>query len=142
MALRENQKARLKQLAVDTSEKFSRLVQEGEEEKQEEKQARRVLPNLGTQFLTNDYESVPVAPSMINKRKPAQNFDFSEKRRGQSPEVELGAEEKKAEKRQQQSFSVDSSRGKGKLKLKLAIDTEQINELYTYGGEKGKKVRM
>jgi hypothetical protein len=28
------------------------------------------LKNLGTQFLNNDYESVPVAPSMINRRKP------------------------------------------------------------------------
>ncbi|CAD8211533.1 unnamed protein product [Paramecium octaurelia] len=91
------------------------------------------LKNLGTQFLNNDYESVPQAPSMTNRRKPPQGF-FDNNQRPPPRAQSIPAPE--TEKSNPPSFSVDQ---KGKKKFHIKIDTDAINALYNFGGEQGKK---
>lgn len=45
-------------------------LQENTKEKPKQPQEFDELKNMGIQFLNNDYESVPQAPSMTNRRKP------------------------------------------------------------------------
>ncbi|CAK67234.1 unnamed protein product (macronuclear) [Paramecium tetraurelia] len=91
------------------------------------------LKNLGTQFLNNDYESVPQAPSMTNRRKPPQGF-FDNNQRPPPNAQSIPAPE--TDKSNPPSFSVDQ---KGKKKFHIKIDTDAINSLYNFGGEQGKK---
>lgn len=69
----------------------------------------------------------PQAPSMSNRRNPSVKFTFGETK-------ESVMEEEK---------TVDPDvKPKEKKKFLLNIDTDKINELYSYGGEKGKQVVM
>lgn len=63
-------------------------------------------------------------------------FEFSEKKRGVSPNP---LADRVYEERPQQSFSVDSGKHPRKQKLGMLIDTESINDMFNFGGEKGKK---
>ena len=140
----------LRNLALDTSQKFEKLVKGAPQ-----KSIDYDLRNLGTQFLNSDYESVPQAPSMINKRKQHERggtgsfFGRQEPPQAELQEVEIHVrfnhnEKAQLFKREQQSFSVDSSHSKFKKKFNnpIQIDTDAINSLYSYGGEKGRKNEM
>ena len=91
----------------------------------------------------------PQAPVLSNRLKGKKTFDFGFVDKKSSRNHEIMEEEKTTEPLEPVSAPISStapvfpnppSTGRGGKKSFLLINTEAINEMYTFGGEKGQQI--